>query len=356
MAVVQQHVLAGDVGGTHIGLAVFAYLGGNRFEEVHHETHHSRKTRDFAGLLRTFLRRQRRFQPAINSVCIDFAGPVGADRESATITNLDWGFSAHEVRSATGIENVTLMNDFEAIGYGFEVLLANRPEAFVRLTKSGKLPVGKGQKPTVVIIGAGTGLGTTILVHDSGTGRYRPVPGEGGHADFVALEDDEFELARWIRRNVNRSPGMPADCERVVSGPGLANVFMALSEIRAELASTTVAKNILKADPYDRPALIARSASEDSLCRATFDMWLRAYGRAAKNKALFPLTPGGVFLAGGIAAKNLPEMQSGVFLKEFYRCDVPNIRKLLLRTPVFVITDYNIGLYGCANVAVNGLV
>jgi len=63
-----------------------------------------------------------------------------------------------------------------------------------------------------------------------------------------------------------------------------------------------------------------------------------------------------VFLAGGIAAKILPEMKSGVFMKEFLRCDIPNIHTILQRIPVFVITDYRIGLYGCANVAANCLI
>ena len=112
-------------------------------------------------------------------------------------------------------------------------------------------------------------------------------------------------------------------------------------------------KSIFRADPYDRPAIIVERAKTDSLCRLALDTWLRCYARAAKNSAIYPLAPGGVFLAGGIAAKILPEMQSGLFMDEFTRCDIPNIRSLLRRTPVFLVTDYRIGLYGCANVAVN---
>jgi glucokinase len=106
----------------------------------------------------------------------------------------------------------------------------------------------------------------------------------------------------------------------------------------------------------ERPAIIAGNADEDGLCRKALDIWLRCYGGAAKNSAIFPLAPGGVFLAGGIAAKILPEMKSGIFMKEFLRCDIPNIRRILKSIPVFVITDYRIGLYGCANVAANRLI
>jgi glucokinase len=357
MTQVREHVLASDVGGTHIGLAVFAWYGEDRFEMVHHETHRSRKTSSYSAILEKLIRTHgRRLRPAISAASIDFAGPVGPDRSCAEITNLDWGFSADEIRTATGLDRVTLLNDFEAVGYGFEVLRANRPDAFVRLSRTGKLPALKGKKPTVAIIGAGTGLGTAILVQDSATGRYRPIPGEGGHADFIAVDEEEFRIAEWIRKNVNHSPQNPADCERVVSGPGLINLFYAVAATRADLADEKMVRKIDKADSYDRPAQIIGGAQAGvPLARRTVDLWLRAYGRAAKNHALFPLTPGGVFLAGGIAARILPEMQSGLFMKEFRRCDMPNIRRLLVRTPVFVITDYQIGLYGCANAAIHGV-
>ena len=61
------------------------------------------------------------------------------------MTNLGWGFTAAEIADATGVEELTLMNDFEAVGFGLEVLLANRPEAFVRLSRYGKLPRSVGQ-------------------------------------------------------------------------------------------------------------------------------------------------------------------------------------------------------------------
>jgi glucokinase len=247
------------------------------------------------------------------------------------------------------------MNDFEAVGYGIEVLLANRPEAFARLSRRGRLPSSRGPKPTAVVIGAGTGLGTTILTYDSRLGRYRPVPGEGGHSDFIAVDEEEFRIAEWIRRNVNHSADNPVDLEKVVSGPGLANVYRALSALEPETGDGAIFARFLKADPYDRPAIIVKHSKTDARCRRTLDIWLRCYGRAAKNYALFPLAPGGVYLAGGVAGKVLPEMRSGIFMREFLRCDMPSIQPILTRTPVFVVTDYRIGLYGCANVALNGL-
>ena len=354
MTRVEEHILAADVGGTHTGVAILAYGGADRFEIVRHRIYRSRSVENFPSLYRSFIEKEGRgLRPAIRKACIDFAGPIGADRSAARLTNLQQGFTAAEVMESTGVEELTLLNDFEAVGYGLEILVANQPEAFVRLSRAGRLPPTHGKKPTAVVIGAGTGLGTTVLIHDPVTGKYRPTPGEGGHVDFVAVDEEEYRIAAWIRTRRNISSRNPLNCEKVVSGPGLVNVFQALSELHPELVRPALSRKVEQADPYDRPAIITRNVSKSPLCRRALDTWLRCYGRAAKNAATFPLAPGGVFLAGGIAAKILPEMRSGQFMREFTRCDVPTIIPLLKRTPVFVVTDYRIGLFGCASVAIN---
>jgi glucokinase len=356
MAQVDEHVLVADVGGTNIGVAIFACTRSGRFEPVQHETVLSRKTRNLPNLLQRFLRKHGRVAPKITKACIDFAGPVQPGRLRAAPTNLSWTFSVDDIREATSIGEVTLINDFEAIGYGVETLIANRPEAFTRISRNGKLPASSGaNKPTLAVIGAGTGLGTTALIYDFTARKYRPVPGEGGHTDFTAIEEDEFRIAQWIRRNINSSASAPLNREKVVSGPGLVNVYRALSELEPDLGDHRITDRVLATEPYYRPAIVAQNAGQDPLCRKALDTWIRCYAAAAKESAIFPLAPGGVFLAGGIAAKILPEFQTGMFMREFVRCDVPNIRAILKRIPVFVITDYRIGLYGCANVAVNGL-
>ena len=354
MTQVHSHILVADVGGTNTGVAVFAYLGEERFEPVRHRTYPSRKVKNFPALLKRFLDREARgLVPKPRQACIDFAGPLDRDRSKAYVTNLRKEYTRDEILKTTGVEELTFLNDFEAVGFGLEVLLENRPQAFVRLSATGRLPGRGGEKPTAVVLGAGTGLGTTILIHDPVRGRYRPVPGEGGHADFTAVEEIEFRVSQWIRNHRLRSSRNPVDCEKIVSGPGLANVYHALLDLEPDLGDPSTARRILRVDPHDQPAVIVEHAQRDELCRRTLELWLRCYARAAKNYAMFPLAPGGVFLAGGISGKILPEMQSGVFMREFTRCDIPPIRSLLKRTPIFVVTDYLIGLYGCANVAVN---
>jgi len=354
MAQARTHILAVDLGGTHLGLAILAHRPDGGFEPVAHKTFRSRTIRSFPATVARFLKQQgRALDPPVRQACVDFAGPVGPKRDEGFVTNLGWGFTVQELFDATDLEEITLLNDFEAVGYGLEVLLHSRPDAFVRISRGGKLPARTGPKGTAVFIGAGTGLGTGILVEDPLTRRYRPVPGEGGHADFLPVDDVEFEISKWLRAHRNHSAANPLDCEKIVSGPGLVNVFEALSHLDAGSADRRRLARVRRADPYDRPALIIQGAQEDPLCRKALDVWLCCYARAAKNSAIFPLAPGGVFLAGGIAARILPEIQSGLFMQEFTRCDVPPIRQLLNRTPVWIVTDYRIGLFGCANVAVN---
>jgi glucokinase len=335
-------------------MAIFAHDGQGNFSPLRHRTIRSKRISSYPRFLRNFLVRETKgLAPPVTKACIGFAGPVGPERSEAMLTNLQWGFSSQDIRRATGIDQVTLMNDFEAVGYGLEVLMASQPGSFVPLSQRKKLPPLRGKKQTAVVIGAGTGLGTTILIGDSSSGNYRPIAGEGGHTDFIAIDEDEFYIAQWLRKHRNRSAKNPIDLESVVSGPGLANVYSALGELDPLLGDRSFMRRVARAEPYDRPAIIFQNADKDSLCRRTVDTWLRCYARTAKNYAIFPLAPAGVFLAGGVAAKVLPEMQSGLFMKEFTRCDIPNMRKILKRTPVFVITDYRIGLYGCANVAAN---
>jgi glucokinase len=349
-----EHILVADVGGTNTGLAVFAHYGEGSFKPIVYEVYGSRRVRSMAALIRRFLRTSAAgLTPGVTRACIDFAGPVEPCRSAAVITNLDWGFTAEQVLDQTPLKEVTLLNDFEAVAYGLEILVANRPESFVRLSRVGKLPGLKSRRQTAVVIGAGTGLGTAILTYDWNSGHYRPIPGEGGHADFGAGDAEELAIAGWIRNRANKSPRNPVDLEKIVSGRGIAYMFEALAELQPGLGGTALVRRIMAEDPQSRPPIIAEHANSDRLCRRVLDIWLRCYARAAKNSALFPLCPDGLFLAGGIAGKMLAELRSGLFMREFTRCDEPNIRTVLTRTPVFVITDYLIGLYGCANVAVN---
>ena len=351
---VESHILAVDLGATNTRLGIFAVRGPGTFEQVRFKNFPSRKIRNLPTLLREFLESEEsRLHPPVRAAAIGYAGPVDARRSRAFITNLGWLFTAREVFDAVPIEELTLLNDFEAVGFGLEVLLSNAPQSFVRLSTRGKVSTDR-KRPTIVLIGAGTGLGTAIVSYDPSAGRYRPIPGEGGHVDFAPVDEIDYQVSRWIRTHRNRSETYPADWEKIVSGPGLVNTYCALADLDSSCeTSSATHTSILQADPFDQPAMIAAGAQTDDLCRRALDFWLRCYARVAKNFGTFPLATGGIFLAGGIAAKLITELQSGIFMAEFVRHDIPEMRNLLKKRPVFVVTESRIGLFGCVNVAVN---
>src|SRR5262245_40278517 len=159
MAEARTHILTADLGGTHLGLAILAHRPDGSFEPVVHKTFRSRTIRSFPATVARFLKQNgRRLDPPVRQACVDFAGPVGPKRDEGFVTNLGWGFTVQELFDATDLEEITLVNDFEAVGYGLEVLLYSHPDAFVRISRGGKLPARNATKGTAVVIGAGTGL------------------------------------------------------------------------------------------------------------------------------------------------------------------------------------------------------
>jgi glucokinase len=263
MPVAKNHVLIADIGGTNTRIAIFAQQINGKIEPVRHKVYASRKISSIPSTLKEFLRIEgRNLVPKIEVLCVGFAGPVGPTRSEARMTNLPWSFYAEEVLAETGLQSVVLLNDFEAVGFGLEILVANKPEAFVRLSRSGSLSKISREKPTIVVIGAGTGLGTAILTPDSESGKYMPIPGEGGHSDFIALDEFEFQVMQWLRQATNQSPDNPLEWEAIVSGPGLNKLYQAIAALEPQLEKSRISQSILRVDPR-------RSSSPDREERAS---------------------------------------------------------------------------------------
>lgn len=187
----------------------------------------------------------------------------------------------------------------------------------------------------IACVGAGTGLGEVILTWDS-AGRYVAWPSEGGMADFIAHDEDEWRLRRWLAANNDGA----VTVEAVVSGPGLANVYKwLLSEAGpAAVAAVDVA---LPSDAL--PARVAARADADALCGRAVDVMLAAYAAEARRKALDAMPYGGMYIAGGIAPKLIGRVCE-IFPRVFL--DDPVNRVLLEEFPLFLVTDPDLGLKG----------
>jgi glucokinase len=230
---------------------------------------------------------------------------------------------------ATGLETLFLINDFEAVALGLELL----PQKDIITINHGV----RRKHANYGFIGAGTGLGKSVMVWHHFAGRYLPVPSEGGHADAAFYSDQECALNTFIKEGY----ACPVSWESILSGQGIKQIYRFLGT-QKEYPRTEVSQEIEGAD--FNPDRISFYASKDERCRDTFILYATFYARCAKNFALEVLTLDGLYIAGGIAAKNISLFFDPLFMKEFVFCGKQS--KRLGDIPVFLIADYNVSLYG----------
>jgi glucokinase len=269
--------------------------------------------------------------PPISVMCLGVAGPVKSGR--AVVTNLPWSVALEELEGL-GLGRVFLINDLLATAWGV-----------TELAEEGLADLNRGtdhRDGNAALIAAGTGLGQSLLFWD---GEKRiPSASEGGHSDFAPLSEIEIELLQYLNREYGR-----ASFERVLSGPGLQNVYRFLVETGRGEERGEAAERMQTEDPA---AVIAEvgMAGSDPVCAQALDIFVHVYGAEAGNLALKALATAGVYVGGGIAPKILRKLQEGPFMQAF--ADKGRLSGLLRDIPVRVILDPKTALYGCARYAV----
>jgi glucokinase len=320
-------LLAGDVGGTKTTLALFEPSPeGPVFMREHTLPSHDFESLEAA--IEHFLAGGPRGE--IVAACIGIAGPV-VDGRGVT-TNLPWTVDERVLGYSIPAEHVRLINDLEATAHG---IFALREEDLVPLQS------GVPRRGNLAIIAAGTGLGEAIVVVE---GRVRTVIAtEGGHADFGPRGELEEELLRYLRKEFGR-----VSYERVLSGPGLVNVYRFLRETGAAPESAEVARLMAERDPA---AVITELGARlaDRLCATALTVFVTVYGAEAGNLALKALAVGGVVVAGGIAPRIMPALAAGPFVKAFR--DKGRLAPLMEAIPVHVALNPRTALLGAARVA-----
>ena len=322
-------VVAADVGGTSTRMAVVE-TSGERLEVLAESAVPSRRLSGLEEALATFLATA---PGPCRAVGIGVAGPVR--ERSVDATNLPWGVDAGVVAATTGVAEVVLLNDLEAAAWGLAEL---GPESFETLQE------GRPEDGNRALISPGTGLGMAGLAWD-GTG-HRPFASEGGHADFAPRGEREIELLHHLEERHG-----DVSWERVVSGPGLAEVFRFL---RPDHLGGSRGGFDEADDPAAWVTEAARSAAEDDHpARRALDLFLRAWGSVAGDLALQLGARGGVFLGGGIAPRLVDELRRPVFLDAF-RAKGP-MRPYLEAIGVHVVLETRAPLLGAARCALDRL-
>ncbi|HOO55111.1 MAG TPA: glucokinase [Methanothrix sp.] len=323
-------VLGGDVGGTHTNIGVAGTRDGKAtlLYSAHFE---SRKLPSLVPAIRETLDCGREnYGIEVDRGCVGVAGAV-TDSSRAKPTNLPWDVDAEEIKEEFGLEEFRITNDFQIIGWGIDSL----KEGDLFEAKEGE----PGESETRAVIGAGTGLGKAILLFDGK--RYVPIPSEGGHSDFPVHDQLDLDLANHIRGKKTT----PASYEDLLSGRGIERIYEFLREKRGGNEKTGEIEGA-----EDKAAMISKYRKTDPLCRETFKIYAKYYGRCAKNFVLEALATGGLYIAGGIAAKNREIFVSPEFQAVFLNAEKQ--RHLLEKTPIHVITNYDVSIIGACNAAV----
>jgi len=319
-------ILAGDVGGTKVDLALYAF---ERRELVHvrDERYPAHEFNGLEEIIRRFLSESS--NPEITAACFGVPGPVRGGR--LRLTNLPWVLDSRELSANLNITHLFLINDLEANGYGIPELT---PEQIFTLNQGDPSTVGNR-----ALVSAGTGLGEGILVWNGKT--HVPMASEGGHCDYAARNPLEIELLEWLMQKFNGRVSF----ERVVSGPGLTNIYTFLRDQKHMDEPEWLRQRMVAEDPN---AVIGEVGEEgkSELCAKALEVFATAYGAEAGNMVLKALATGGMYIGGGIAPKMLKTMRSGTFMEAFI--DKGRLRELLIHTPVHIILESRAALMGAA--------
>jgi glucokinase len=323
-------ILAGDVGGTKVHLALYSFAGG-RPKVVREQKFPSSDYANLDEVVRAFQAQAGDKKEHITAACFGCPGPVRDGR--LKLTNLPWTLDEHEMERSLGIKHIFLINDLEANGYGIPELA---PEKLFTLHEGDPKTVGHRG-----LVSAGTGLGEALLIWDAKLERHRPLPSEGGHCDFAPRNDREIALLQHLQRTLKGRVSF----ERVVSGLGMKNVYEFLRDDQKMEEPAWLRERMEKEDPN---AVIGQCGEDGSseICAETLQMFVSAFGAEAGNVALKVLAMGGMYLGGGIAPKILKTLENGEFMRAFL--DKGRLSPLLEAVPVRVILDETCALLGAA--------
>jgi glucokinase len=305
--------LVADIGGTNIRLGIADLTDLSIVDVITYQCE------DFANVDLAIEKYLEQSKHKVSHACIDVATAVTGDEVS--LTNNHWRFSQQALKEKFNWTFLSVINDFTAIAMSVPSISDDK-----------KIQIGGGQaidKKPIAIYGAGTGLGVAHLVH---TGeKWLPIDGEGGHVDFAPIEQDEIAVLQQLQKKYAR-----VSAEQILSGLGLVQIYQSLCAAEG-----------VTAEDY-KPAEITEKAlaDEDQYAVRSLQLFCRVLGSFGGNLALTVKAFGGVYIAGGIVPRFIEYVKDSEFRARF---DAKGrFSKLIETIPVYVVTEEQPGLIGCA--------
>lgn len=334
----EYYIIAGDIGGTNSRFGVFG-IEGEKPMLLNLYTYRTKKIKSIYKIINDILQDAKNMYHAeINNACFGFAGLVSPKRYFSKLTNAKISMDVNKIKKKCQLKNIILVNDFEALGYGVNLL-----------KKSDIVVIKKGAKFKnfpAALIGAGTGLGKATLIYDKHIKLYVPISSEGGHSDFPLTDDLDFKIAAFIR--IFRKIKSNIFIEDLVSGRGIENIYYFLKN-NGRYKQSKYQKLIENAKL--KPELISKYKKNDKLCKDTFLLFSKYYARAIRNFALEIMALGGIYIGGGIATNN-QDIFNREFINEFENNEI--LRPTLKEMPIYLIKSRYAGLTGAAFAAIKG--
>ena len=324
-------ILAGDIGGTKTNVALFETRGKELGGVVRQQTFPSAAYESLEAILKEFVGEAAL---PLTGACFGIAAPV-IERRART-PNLNWNVSAASLADLLHLDRVGVINDLEATANGIPAL----SEAQLLTLNQGKVKQG-GHR---ALLAAGTGLGMAGIFFREG--HYHPIPSEGGHIDFAPRSTIEIELLRYLWE---KYPGH-VSYERILSGPGLFNVYCFLRDRGYAEEPPWLTEQIQAGDKTAAVSMAALAHKSDLAVQAV-DLFVSMYGAMAGNLALLMMSTGGLYVGGGIAPKIREKLKDGTFMRAFIAKG--RFTEVLETIPVHIILEDKTALFGAARAALH---
>ncbi len=312
-------IVAVDIGGTHARFCIATVSEDGAITLDEPITLHTADHASFQTAWENF--RDRKGGDLPRSVAIAIAGPVGGDVIS--FTNNPWIIRPTLIREKLGVDNYTLVNDFEAVAHA----VGRAPEdQFLHLAGPDVPLPASG---TISVLGPGTGLGGAWLWRN-GKGATHVQATEGGHVDFAPLDPIEDAILARLRKSHTR-----VSAERVVSGPAISDIYATLAKLEGKAVH----------EKDDVEIWTAAQNGSDSLAAAAMDRFCLSLGAVAGDTALSQGARA-VVIAGGLGYRLRDHLPKSGFAERF--CAKGRFEGLMQQLPVKLITHPQPGLFGAA--------
>ena len=304
----------GDIGGTYSRLKLYMNTDKKleNYEVLYSKKYINNDYDQFDEILLNFI--QDTNLESFDCISLACAGPIIDNK--VHFSNINWIIDKEHIEKTYSIK-VFLMNDFEACGYGIQLLKENET---ITLNKGNKQ-----ENNIKCCIGAGTGLGQCFIINDL------CYPSEGGHCDFSPENELEYELQQFISKKTKRNVVI----ENIVSGMGIVNIYNFLSYKYPKYLDNDLQKRLNQTNIKAKVI----SSSKNILCLKTMEIFFKHYGKEVRNSCLKWLPYGGCYISGGLTPRFIDKLQNPdqIFMKTLFQDYMKNIIDTI---PIYgVLTD-----------------